>query len=105
MSRQEDFEKAAMDYCEDHSHCIYFEAGAEHGYQYAVDKACKWLNIRMASEMNKEREYWQQARIQASIAIVQGWASTPQGLTKNCMKGAVELADALVSELKGGQDD
>lgn len=33
--REEDFEKAAMDYCEDHSHCIYFEAGAEHGYQYA----------------------------------------------------------------------
>jgi hypothetical protein len=43
MSRQEDFEKAAMDYCEDHSHCIYFEAGAEYGYQYAIDKACKWL--------------------------------------------------------------
>ena len=35
MSRQEDFEKAAEDYCEDHSHCIYFEAGAEYGYQYA----------------------------------------------------------------------
>ena len=33
--REEDFEKSAMDYCEDHSHCIYFEAGAEHGYQYA----------------------------------------------------------------------
>ena len=43
MSRQEDFEKSAMDYCEDHSHCIYFEAGAEYGYQYAVEKACKWL--------------------------------------------------------------
>lgn len=38
MSRKEDFEKAAEDYCEDHSHCIYFEFGAEHGYQYAVDK-------------------------------------------------------------------
>jgi len=38
MSRKEDFEKAAEDYCEDHSHCIYFEAGAEYGYQYAVDK-------------------------------------------------------------------
>ena len=43
MSRQEDFDKASMDYCEDHSHCIYFEAGAEHGYQYAIDKACEWL--------------------------------------------------------------
>ena len=43
MSKQEDFEKAAMDYCEDHSHCIYFEAGAEYGYQYAVKKACEFL--------------------------------------------------------------
>jgi len=39
MTREKDFEKAAMDYCEDHSHCIYFEAGAEYGYQYAVEKA------------------------------------------------------------------
>ena len=45
MSRQEDFEKAAEDYCEDHSHCIYFEAGAEYGYKYAVDKACEWLKM------------------------------------------------------------
>lgn len=47
MSRQKDFEKSAMDFCEDHSHCIYFEDGAEHGYQYAVDKACEfiWLHI------------------------------------------------------------
>ena len=43
MSRKEDFEKSAMDYCEDHSHCIQFEFGAEYGYQYAVDKACEWL--------------------------------------------------------------
>ena len=38
MSRKEDFEKSAMDYCEDHSHCIYFEFGAEYGYQYAIQK-------------------------------------------------------------------
>ena len=50
MSKEKDFEKAAMDYCEDHSHCIYFEAGAEHGYQYAVDKACEWLEERGYSE-------------------------------------------------------
>lgn len=43
MIRQEDFEKSAMDYCEDHSHCIYFEAGAEYGYQYAVDMIAKHL--------------------------------------------------------------
>lgn len=47
MSKEKDFEKTAMDYCEDHSHCIYFEAGAEHGYQYAVDKACEWLEAHL----------------------------------------------------------
>ena len=57
------------------------------------------------AEMNKEREFWQQVRIQASIAIVQGWASTPQGITKNYMKGAVELADALIAELKKGGEE
>lgn len=41
--REEDFEKYAMDYCEDHSHCIYFEAGAEYGYQYAVEKIFKCI--------------------------------------------------------------
>ena len=45
MTREKDFEKAAMDFCEDHSHCIYFEAGCEHGYQYAIDKACEWLEF------------------------------------------------------------
>lgn len=43
MSRQEDFEKSAIDYCEDHSHCIYFEFGAEYGYQYAVEKVYAFL--------------------------------------------------------------
>lgn len=47
--RDKDFEQAAMDYCEDHSHCIYFEAGAEHGYQYAVDKACEWLREHLGA--------------------------------------------------------
>lgn len=41
--REKDFEAAAMGYCEDHSHCIYFEDGAEYGYQYAVEKVCEWL--------------------------------------------------------------
>lgn len=33
-----------MDYCEDHSHCIYFEAGAEHGYQYAMQHP-NWIPV------------------------------------------------------------
>jgi len=52
MSRQEDFEKAAMDYCEDHSHCIYFEFGAEHGYQYAQTHP-NWISVE--DELPKEK--------------------------------------------------
>ena len=33
-----------MDYCEDHSHCIYFEAGAEYGYQYAQTHP-NWISV------------------------------------------------------------
>lgn len=47
MSRQEDFEKAAEDYCEDHSHCIYFEAGAEYGYQYAKKRLSEVLGFEL----------------------------------------------------------
>ncbi len=42
--REKDFEKAAMDYCEDYSHCIYYEAGADYGYKYAMDNVCRWLH-------------------------------------------------------------
>lgn len=61
MSRQEDFIDAGIAYRMEHgkpmciagsnladverdfNRVISFEAGCEHGYQYAVDKACKWL--------------------------------------------------------------
>lgn len=61
MSRQEDFIDEGIAYRMEHGKpmCIAgsnladverdlnrvfpFEAGAEHGYQYAVDKACEWL--------------------------------------------------------------
>jgi len=50
MSRKEDFKKAADDYVEgepDGAQKIVgqvgFEFGAEYGYQYAIEKACKWL--------------------------------------------------------------
>lgn len=45
--REKDFEKEAEDFCLDLSHCIFFEAGAEYGYQYAVDKACEWLETHL----------------------------------------------------------
>ena len=47
MSRKEDFKKSAIDYCEDHSHCIYFEAGAEYGYQYAKKRFREVLGFEL----------------------------------------------------------
>ena len=32
-----------------------FDAGFDKGYQYAVDKACEWLNVRMASNNTIEQ--------------------------------------------------
>jgi hypothetical protein len=52
MTREKDFEQAAMDYCEDHSHCIYFKAGAEYGYKFAVEKACKWIRLHIGVDMS-----------------------------------------------------
>ena len=58
MSRKEDFEKSAMDYCEDHSHCIYFEFGAEYGYQYAQTHP-NWLSVeeRLPEKDNEFEDY------------------------------------------------
>ena len=77
------------------------------------------------AEMSKEREYWQQARIQAAIAAMQGQLANDESVkqmietldsvalpdkTKAYMnlvaRSSVMLADALVAELqkKGGQD-
>lgn len=61
MSRQEDFIQAGIDYRFEHgkpmaigggkfadvakemNRCKDFEEGAEYGYQYAIEKACEWL--------------------------------------------------------------
>ena len=49
MSKQEDFRQEAIDY-DDSPDLVQriiartgFEIGCEHGYQYAIDKACEWL--------------------------------------------------------------
>jgi len=47
MTREKDFEKAAMDFCEDHSHCIYFEEGAEYGYKYAKKRLSDVLGFEL----------------------------------------------------------
>lgn len=56
MSRQEDFEKAADDYVDGEPNGaqkivgqVGFEFGAEHGYQYAVEKACEWLREHLGA--------------------------------------------------------
>ena len=60
--------------------------------------------------MNKEHEYWQQVRIQASIAAMNGYQSAPiiPGCDPNpsqqeVARWSVQLADALVAELKKKQ--
>jgi len=65
MSRQEDFIQAGIEYRFKHGKPMAiggsnffemanemnrtkpFEAGAEYGYQYAVDKACEWLETHI----------------------------------------------------------
>ena len=60
------------------------------------------------AEMNKEREFWQHYRIQASIAAMQTIADALGSVDYNkelIAKHAVELADALIEELKKGWED
>ena len=59
------------------------------------------------AEMNKEREFWQQVRIQAAIAamdIVKG-AYNIHNDVERFVHHSVRIADALIEELKGGQDE
>lgn len=77
---------------------------------------------REVAEMNKEQECWQQARIQASIAAMQGMIANPQTFEqldhdeqyKQIRGGdksqivaiaSVMYADALVAELKKGRQN
>ena len=40
--RQKDFAKASAQFDGIHAQ-VAFVSGCEHGYQYAIDKACEWL--------------------------------------------------------------
>jgi len=55
--------------------------------------------------MNKEREYWQQARIQAAIAAMHAFIGEQMPFG-HIAGEAVKIADALIAELqkKGGQE-
>lgn len=58
------------------------------------------------SEQNQGSVDWQQVRIQAAIAAMQGLISNPDDFTTNqspsgIAKKSISFADALVKELKG----
>lgn len=80
-----------------------------------------WLNMRQQQpvQLATQDAYWQQVRIQAAIAAMQGQLAN-QILTENMIESVVDvanfpkvvantsvrIADALVAELKkGGQDE
>ena len=52
------------------------------------------------AEMNKEREYWQQVRIQAAIEFAAQILGNLGGAPTSVAKDAVDYADALVTEIK-----
>lgn len=66
----------------------------------------KTENLRHeVAKMNKEQEYWQQVRIRAAIAAMQGMLigdTAPHDVALSI--SAVELADALIEELKRSDD-
>ena len=66
------------------------------------------------AKMNKEQEHWQQTRIQAAIAAMQGMLANPAHQKVQAESGepfgyfyamnAIMCADALVAELKRSED-
>ena len=96
----------------------------EQEMQFELMKSQEEVNAlrQEVAAMNKEYEYWQQVHIQAAIAAMQGMIANPQtfeqlvhdkGYQEVCggdksqiiAIASVMYADALVAELKGGQDD
>lgn len=65
-------------------------------------------NLRQeVAKMNKEQEYWWQVRIQAAIKLTCALSEKMLGTgysERQIVKQAVELADALVAELKRSED-
>lgn len=93
MTRNEQIKEAANQYAEHfprakNASFVSFTAGVE------------W------SEQNQGSVDWQQVRIQAAIAAMQGLISNPDDFTTNqspsgIAKKSISFADALVKELKG----
>ena len=78
----------------------------EQEMQFELMKSQEKVNAlrQEVAEMNKEQEYWQQVRIQASIAamnIVKG-AYNIHNDVERFVHHSVRIADALIAELKKG---
>ena len=59
------------------------------------------------AKMNKNQEYWQQVRIDAAVKLTCALSEKMLGAgfsEKQIVKQTVELTDALVAELKKGDD-
>lgn len=72
--------------------------------QIAIEQGKANALRQEVAEMNKEREYWQQIRIQAAIAVLQGITLEWGNNEKQYAEWAVQVADALVAELKRSDD-
>lgn len=55
-------------------------------------------------QLATQEAYWQQVRIQASIEFAAQILANHGGSPASVANNAVDYADALVKELKGGQD-
>ena len=81
----------------------------EQEMQFELVKSQEEVNAlrQEVAEMNKEREFWQQVHIQASIAAMQAELSNPNNKFMMCedkraiiVRRAVGYGDALTAELK-----
>jgi hypothetical protein len=80
--------------------------GQEMKLQIAIEQGKVNALRQEVAEMNKEHEYWQQVRIQAAIAamsIVKD-AYNVYDEIERFVHHSVRIADALIQELKGGEE-
>ena len=90
--------------------CQMPQGKTEREQQLELDlEQAKLENLRReVADTNKEDEFWQQVRIDASVKLTRALSEKMLGAgysERQIAKQAVELADALVEELKkGGQD-
>ena len=62
------------------------------------------MGVKFADDNPKEGVNWQQVRIQAAIAVMQGILSNPSSVSVKdevIIQESAKLADALIEELKG----